>query len=191
MSESIKERDRPLERSMVRLAIRPAIYAEQIRAQMGGSGTIYTWPVAPGLIALAVLDFTRSVRFVSDSDAAKLSLTKDELFKLGEKNLQSSTRPFSEVLKVPGSNAFGHISGEDYASSRILFHEDWRSLNTKLNNNLVVIVPAPDILLYGDSSSSQGLEALRTIAADVAKKSSRPLSLQVLQWTEAGWESLK
>lgn len=192
IGESVKERDRPLERGMVRLAIRPAIYAEQIRAQTGTApGRIYARPVAPGLVAMPVLDFTRTVRFITDKDAAKLALTEDELFKLGEKNLLSSTRPFSEVLKVPGANSFGHISGEDYASSRILFHEDWRSLNTKLNNKLVVVLPAPDILLYGDGSTPAGVDALRTLAADVAKKSSRSLSLQALQWTESGWEVLK
>lgn len=192
MAESIKERNRPIERGMVRLAVRPAAYVEQIRKQIAGSsGVVYSKPIAPGLVAIPVLDFTRSVRFVNDKDMAKLSLTEDELFRLGEQNLRSNSKPFTEVTPTPTANSFGRIAEEDYASSRILFHGDWRDLSTKLNGMLVVMVPAPDILLYGDGSSSVGVEALRTFAENIARKSSRPLSPLVLQWTENGWEVVK
>jgi uncharacterized protein YtpQ (UPF0354 family) len=192
MAESVKERNRPIERSMVRLAIRPATYVEQIRQQIAGSsGVVYSKPVAPGLVAIPVLDFARSVRFVNDRDIAKLSLTENELFRLGEQNLRSGARPFTEVTPMPAANSIGRIAGEDYASSRILFHDDWRDISTKLNGKLVVMVPAPDILLYGDGSTSVGIEALRTFAVDVARKSSRPLSPLMLQWTEIGWEVVK
>ncbi|WP_457278999.1 DUF1444 family protein [Polaromonas sp. P5_D5] len=192
MAESVKERNRPIARSMVRLAVRPAAYVEQIRKQIAGSsGSVYSRPVAPGLVAIPVLDFTRSVRFVNDKDISKLSLTEDELFKLGEQNLRSNSKPFTEVTPMPTANSFGHIAGEDYASSRILFHDDWQDLSTKLNGKLVVMVPAPDILLYGDGSTSVGVEALRTFAADIARKSSRPLSPLMLQWTKIGWEVVK
>lgn len=192
MAESIKERDRPIERSMVRIAIRTTAYADQLRAQFGSNGgTVYSKLVAPGLVALPVLDFTRTVRFVTDSDTAKLSLTEEELFKLGEQNLRASTRPFQDVVKVPQTNSLGYISGEDYASSRILFHEDWRPLSTKFYNKLMVMLPAPDILLYGDGSTPAGKDALRVLAEDVARTSSRPLSSLTLQWTETGWEVIR
>ena len=194
MAESVKERNRPVERSMVRLAVRPAAYVEQMRKQietMGGKGAVYAKVVAPGLVAIPVLDFTRSIRFVNDKDLGKLSLSEEELFKLGEQNLRTNTRPLSEVAPTPTANSFGRIAGEDYASSRILFHDDWRDLSKKLNDKLVIMLPAPDVLLYGDGSTAVGIDALRTFAADVARKSSRPLSPLVLQWTEVGWDVVK
>jgi uncharacterized protein YtpQ (UPF0354 family) len=192
MADSIKERNRPIEKSMIRLAIRPTAYVEQIRKQVAASsGAVYFKPITSGLIAIAVLDFTRSVRFVNDKDLAKLSLTEGELLTLGERNLRSSVKPFAEVAPTPSANSFGRIAGEDYATSRILFHDDWRDLNAKLNGKLVVMLPAPDVLLYGDGSNAVGVEALRTFAADVARKSSRPLSPALLQWTESGWQEVK
>lgn len=192
MAESIRERNRPIERSMVRLAIRPTAYVDQIRKQISaGAGAVYSKPVAPGLVAVAVLDFTRSVRFINDKDLTKLSLTEEELLKLGEQNLRLSAKPFAEVAPTPGANFFGRIAGEDYATSRILFLDDWRDLNTKLNGKLVVMLPAPDVLLYGDGSNSVGVDTLRTFAADVARQSSRPLSPAILQWTESGWQEFK
>lgn len=192
IAESIKERNRPIDSSMVRLAVRPSEYAEQIRKQMSSSGgTIYFRDVAPGLIAIPVLDFARSVRYVNDQDLVKLTLSEDQLFQLGMQNLRSNNRQFSDVAPVPKANSLGYIEGEDYASSRILFHDDWQILSSKLNNKLVVALPAPNILLYGDGSTSAGVDALRTLSSDVARKSGRPLSLTLLQWTESGWELVK
>jgi hypothetical protein len=191
IAESVKERNRPIERGMLRLAMRPAAYIEQIRRQIvtiGGKGSVYSKVIAPGLVAIPVVDFTRSIRLVTDQDLVKLALTEDDLFKLGEQNIQSSTKPLHKVTPTPIANSFGKIVGEDYASSRILFHDDWRDLSTKLNNKLVIMLPAPDVLLYGDGSTAAGVDALRTFAAEVARKSSRPLSQLVLLWTETGWE---
>ena len=184
IAESVKERNRPIEPSMVRLAVRPSSYVEQIRKQFSGSGgSIYSKDIAPGLVAIPVLDFSRTVRYVNDKDLVKLALSEDQLFQLGEKNLRSSSKPLSEVAPTPKASSLGTIVGEDYASSRILFHDDWQALSSRLNNKLVVMLPAPDVLLYGDGSTSAGVDALRTLAADVARKSGRPLSLALLQWT--------
>lgn len=192
VADAIKERNRPIEPSMVRVAVRPAAYVEQVRKQVAGSsGAIYARPVAPGLVAIPVLDFARSVRFVNDRDLEKLSLTEEELFKLGERNLRSAVKPLTEVAPTPVANSLGRISGEDYASSRVLFHSEWRDLSVKLNNKLVVTLPAPDMLLYGEGSTAASIDALRILAAETARKSSRPLSPLLLLWTEGGWEVLE
>ncbi|HSW06486.1 hypothetical protein [Aquabacterium sp.] len=192
IGEVIKERDRPIEKSMVRVAVRPAEYVDRIKKQMGsGAAPIYGRPIGAGLSLVPVLDYTRSVRFVGEKDLPKLQVTEDEVFKLGEQNLRASVKPLSEVTPVPGPNAFGSITGEDYASSRIAFHGDWKVLADKLNGHLIVMLPAPDILLYGDGSTPVGVEALRTFGREMAKKSSRPLSAAILRWTRSGWEELK
>ena len=192
IADAVRERNRPIEPNMVRLAVRPTAYVDQVRKQVGSAGgSVYARPVAPGLQAIAVLDFARSLRFVNDRDLSKLSVTEDGLLALGEQNLRSSTKSLGEVAPTPTPNSFGRITGEDYASSRILFHGDWREMNAKLNDKLVVAVPAPDVLLYGDGSTSVGLEALRAFALETARKSSRPLSPALFQWTESGWQELK
>ncbi|MGQ0708116.1 MAG: DUF1444 family protein [Rhodoferax sp.] len=192
IAESVKERNRPIDRSMVRLAIRPTEYVEQVRQQVSSKGgSIYAWPVTPGLQAIAVLDFTRSVRFVTSKDIEKLSVSGEDLRPLGELNIRSSTKPLAEVAPLPAANAFGYITDEDYASSRILFHSEWRDMSDKLHNNLVVMLPAPNVLLYGDGSTKAGLEALRLLAADVARQSTRPLPAIQLRWMETGWQEIK
>lgn len=190
VTEVVRERSRPIERAMVRLVVRPRPYVDQILQKMG-EGALLARPLTPDLAIVPVLDFTRSVRFVGAKDLATLGVTQDELFTLGEGNLRAGQRPLAEVAKVPVGQALGSITGEDYASSRILFHADWKDLSGKLNQQLVAMIPAPDIVLYGDGSTPRGLEALKTLGRDMARQSQRPLSPMLWRWTEAGWEPVK
>jgi len=192
IGEIVKERDRPIEKSMVRIAIRPAEYVERIKKQMvTGPIAMYSKPIGGGLAVVPVLDYSRSVRFVGEKDLLKLGVSEEEIFNLGEENLRSSVKPLAQVAPVPSANAFGTITGEDYASSRVVFHGEWKSLAEKLNGNLVVMLPASDVLLYGDGSTAVGIEALRTYGSEMAKKSTRPLSPVVLRWLPTGWEEVK
>ncbi|QNM97601.1 hypothetical protein [Chitinimonas koreensis] len=194
MGQTIKERDQPIEQSMVRIVVRPAEYFDRIR-QQAGSGpkpiSIYGRPLGAGLVLVPVLDYSRAVRFLGEQDLAKLKLTEGEAFGLGERNLRASLKPLADVAPVPGPNEFGTIMGEDYASSRIALHDDWKALADQLGGNLIVMLPAPDILLYGNGSTREGVEALRAYGNEMAQRSPRPLSLTVLRWTSGGWDALK
>ena len=189
IAESVKERDRPIEKGMVRLAIRPVDYVDRLKKQKGsGLAPVYGRPVGGGLAVVPVLDYTRTIRFVGEKDLSKLEVSEDELFRLGEQNVRKSIRPLSDVTPVLGPNSFGTFTGEDYASTRIVFHDEWKSLADKLKGNLIVMLPTPDILLYGDGSTSTGVDAMRTFGLEMARKSTRPLSTVVLRWAPTGWE---
>jgi uncharacterized protein YtpQ (UPF0354 family) len=185
----IKERNRPIERGMIRLAVRTTAYADQVSKQVAAmGGTMYSHPVAPGLVSIPVLDFSQSIRYVTDKDLAKLRLNEQQLFQIGDANLRAGSKPLSEVTPIPGSKSFGSITGEDYAASRILEHEDWKAMSGQLHDSLIVMLPAPDVLVYGDGSTDDGRQALRTFAAQVARRSDHPLTLVMLRWTEQGWD---
>ncbi|MEZ5661296.1 MAG: DUF1444 family protein [Burkholderiaceae bacterium] len=189
IGEALKVRDFPIEKGMVRLAVRPVRYIEDAKklAEKRGSA-VFSRPVAPGLVAVPVLDYSRSLRLATGKDLPKLGLSEDELFKVGEENLKSTSRPFSAVTPVPGRDSFGAISGEDYAASRLLFHSDWRGLSEKFRGNLVVMVPTSDVLLYGDGAAPTSIEAIRVFGLEQARQSGRPLSAVLLRWVPTGWE---
>lgn len=192
VSEAVKERDRPIERGMVRIAVRPAEYVERLSKQLGpGSSPLFSRPIAGSLVAVPVLNYTRTVRFAGEKDLPKLGLTEATLFTVGEENLHSSIKPLSQVTPTPKGNSFGTIAGEDYASSRILFHADWQEVAERLNGNLIVMTPAPDLLLYGNGSTPVAVEALRAFGVEQAKRSTRPLSTVVLRWEPTGWQEVK
>jgi uncharacterized protein YtpQ (UPF0354 family) len=192
MAEFVRERSRPVEKSMVRLVIRQQSYVDQAKHQMGsGPPALYFRPLAANLVVVPVLDFTRSIRFVGEKDLQRLGVDVDGLFQLGERNLRASLRPLREVAPTPVTHSFGRITGEEYASSRIIFHSDWSELAAKLNQQLVVMLPAPDVLLYGDGSTQVRIDALRTFGTEAARGSQRPLSPVLLRWTISGWEQVR
>jgi len=192
MGEWVQERSRPIEKSMVRLVIRQQSYVDQAKQQMGsGPPAIYSRPIAADLAVVPVLDFSRSIRFIGEKDLQRLGLDISGLFELGEQNLRASFRPLREVAQTPVANSFGRISGEEYASSRIIFHSEWKELAEKLNQQLVVMLPAPDLLLFGDGSTPASLDALRTFGMEAARRSQKPLSPALLRWTSSGWEQVR
>ena len=114
VAEVIKERDRPIEKSMVRVVVRPAEYVERIRKSMGtGPAALYSRPLGGSLAVVPALDYSRSVRFVSEKDLPKLGVSEQEIFKLGEENVRAGMKPLAQVTPVPSRNAFGTIAGEE------------------------------------------------------------------------------
>jgi hypothetical protein len=191
VGEIVRDRMRPIDKSMVRLALRPQAYVSEIIQHMGASpAPIFARPFAADLAIVPVLDFTRSIRFVAERDLEKLGITEQELFQVAEQNLRTSLRPLAEVAPAPVANSIGRI-GDEYASVRIVFHDDWSELAARLNQQLIVMVPAPDLLLYGSGATPVAIDALRSLGMEAARRSQRPLSPAVLRWTSAGWEQLK
>ncbi|MFJ9449976.1 MULTISPECIES: hypothetical protein [unclassified Herbaspirillum] len=192
IAETVKERNRPVTQAMLRIAIRPEEYLEQLRKQPGfGNQKIYTRPVAPGLVAIPVVDFTRTTRFVIDKDLEELGVDEENLFKIAAQNLRDTTKPLTAVSLTPSANSLGQIRDEEYASSRLFFHSDWKNLAASMHNQLIVIAPTPNALLYGDGSLPGTADALRTLGGRVASSSTKPLSMQLLRWTDDGWEIYK
>lgn len=130
-----------------------------------------------------------SLKWVGEKELKKLNLSEPGLFDLGRQNLRKLQRPLSEVAKIPVGDAVGSIA-EEFAFSRLLFPEDWASMAKALSGKLVVMVPNPNLLVYGDGSSALKIDALRTLGAEAARRSEQPLSDTILVWTEKGWKEL-
>ena len=91
---------------------------------------------------------------------------------------------------MPPKRGLGYIQ-EEYAPSRLAFHDEWASLAKKLKGKLVVMVPAPDLLMFVQGVDRISLDALRTIGLETGQKADRPLSDVLLRWTQGGWEEVK
>jgi len=192
IAQITREEMLPLDKTMVRLAVRPRQYIEQVKQQLGADpAPVYARHLTAHLVVVPVLDFPRSSRFVNGRDLAALKVDEEQLFKLGEANLRAAQKPLAEVTKLPPPKAVGRIFNEDYAASRIIFHDDWNELANKLDGKLVLMLPTPDFLLYGGESGEEALAAMQTFGMEVAARSTRPLSPLLIRWTPTGWEEVK
>ncbi|HEY4373092.1 MAG TPA: hypothetical protein VGN52_14270 [Burkholderiales bacterium] len=186
-----REESRPADKSMVRLEVRPSAYIEQVKLKLGADpAPVYARPLTPNLAIVPVLDFPRSTRFVNARDLAALGVDEAGLFKLGEDNLRAIQKPIAELLRIPPPQALGRIFDEDYAASRIIFHDDWNDLARQLRGTLVLMLPASNYLLYSGEANRDALEQLKAYGLEVATRSTRPLSPLLLKWTPTGWDEI-
>ena len=189
ISEILREQTGPIPLGKVRLVVRPDDYIVQARRQMAeGKTELLARPLVPGLWVVPVVDSPRSMRMVVKQDLATLKIDEEALFELGRRNLREQLKPLADVARVPRAGEIGRLGEDDYESSRLLLHEEWAELAERMKHQLVVMVPASNLLIYGEASNTQAVEGLRALGREAARGSERPLSLTLLRWTVAGWE---
>jgi uncharacterized protein YtpQ (UPF0354 family) len=186
VSSAISERLKPVEKTSLRIAVRPTSYlasasqAQQVEAPV-------TRPFIGDLSLVLVVDGARTLRVANKKDLETLRLSEPEAFDTGRANLAADLKPLASVLKPIVGKSIGFLEEHAYESSRLVFHDEWRQLATDVGS-LIVAVPTTNVLLYGSGSTPEGVDALRTFALNVARKSQRPLSPLIFRWTAQGWE---
>lgn len=176
----------------IRVVVRPKAYVDELgsAAKDSGEGPIVGL-VAGDVWFVCVIDQPQNTISLSESRAKSVGLSRDEALTLGKKNVTAALRPLATVLKDLPPNGIGYIDGDFYESSRLLLHDEWEPLSKKLNGNLIVAIPTSDLLIYGDGSSTQSIDAIAALTARVAGKSPRPISSTLFRWKKSGWEVVK
>lgn len=177
----IRQGERPTAPAMLRLILRPRRVAEAV------PGASVMRLVAGELVALPVFDTGPAVKYVSESDLKRLGLDADQVFAIAERQVRETMPPLAQVVAPPPEGKVGMIATSEYDVSRVIFHRDWAALAASLGGRLVVMVPSDTVVLYADGGSPQAMAALRQAGAEVANRAKRPLSAQLLRWTESGW----
>ena len=192
MAEVLSDQTRPVERAQVRLVVRPDDYVSQARRQMAENKVeLLARPLVANLWIVPVVDTPRTMRLVTKDDLAALKLDEEAVFELGRRNLREQIRSLDQVAAPAQGNAIGRLGEDDYESSRLILHAEWADLAARMQNQLVVMVPASNLLIYASGATPAGLDALRELGREAARGSPRPLSLVMLRWTVAGWEIVR
>ncbi len=184
----LKQRDAPIDSKSVMLSIRDAAYLQRAQAAVGADGPAFeARPLADGVLAIAMLDTPRAARPLNSRDAQHLKLSDDQLFALAAENLRAALEPLDSKAKPVASGQIGTLRGGYHEAGRIALLADWAGLAAAQNGTLLVAAPATDVVLYISESSPTAVDALRTLARDIAAKSASPLSPAVLRWTAQRW----
>ena len=187
---ALRDQLRPLERSMIRVALRPAPYVENARKTFvrNADSELITELFAGDLWLICMADLPSASRVLNVADLRKLGLSKEEAIALGKQNLAASLRPLKSVVQPLPSNGIGTITGDYYESSRLSLHDDWSVLAAQMKGGLIVAVPSNDMVLYGDAAQPNAIDAMGALARDVSRRSQRPISATVFRWSKGGWE---
>ncbi len=124
------------------------------------------------LVIVYAEDTQRSIHYFSPKDFEKLGIPRDQLRTLAVTNLKKLI-PTPQVSA--GALASIITAGGDYEASLLLFDDLWANLqNTE--GEIVVAIPARDLLVFTGSHNPQGLARLREIAAKFARESAYHLT---------------
>ena len=177
-------------RSSVRLVLRTSEYVETIRSVPKGARpiAIQPRPFADGLFILPVLDSPRTVRYLSESDNAKLDMTADEVYQLGVANLQGELRPLMDAAKVAKHGQIGELTGNVYDPSRLILLDSWAPLAEAQGGVLIVAIPATDAVFYVGEDTPKAINALRSLTNTVMARAPSKLSGNLYRWRASGWE---
>jgi uncharacterized protein YtpQ (UPF0354 family) len=189
---AMKETSADPRKEDIRVVVRGAAYVQQVLGLAAVKADLkpLARPIAGDIWLLGVIDRQHAIAVLNNAQLAKLGLSEDEAIALGKQNVMAALRPFSSVTGDVPAKGVGVIQGDFYESSRLLFHDDWAALANKLGGQLVIAVPAPDLVIYGKGSDRIALDAISAFVNEAAKKAQRPISATLFRWVPEGWQPI-
>ena len=112
------------------------------------------------LVILYAMDEEKRTRYLMANE--EIGVARKDLRKLAVENLDRLLP--SVQLQQAGDVAMMTANG-DYEASLLLFDHIWRGGKIKMNGDIVVAIPAKDVLMITGSKSRKGIAAVRELAA--------------------------
>jgi uncharacterized protein YtpQ (UPF0354 family) len=127
-------------------------------------------------------------RLIGRADLGRLGLTRADLHRLAAGNLRAAL----DRVRIHGEPPSLMLSFDGLESSALLDAEFWEDLRGTVPGELVVGVPARDVVIVTGSWSRQGMERVRR-AVDRIFFAGGPglLSRDLLVWRRRAWEVLR
>ncbi|HYM01670.1 MAG TPA: DUF1444 family protein [Stellaceae bacterium] len=190
MSSSMRERDAPVRKSMLRAVVRTSDYVAQARrvGSIRPEAEPIVRPLAGELWFVFVVDLSHGVEVLNMGIVKKLGISVDEAMSVAKQNLATTLPPLQSAIGPMRREGFGVLGGDYYNASRLMLHDDWAPLAKKMKGALVVAVPTNDVVLYGDAGRKKTLATMTDYAHYVVSTAQRPISQALLRWTPTGWE---
>jgi uncharacterized protein YtpQ (UPF0354 family) len=137
-----------------------------------------------------VVDDGNALRYVQKRDLDAEGIDADRLHEIGLGNLKSLSLSRLQV-RTTGEGAFAALLDGNFEASRILLDGLWDiGLAHVVPHDLVVCIPARDILAFCAKDSREGMANLRRIAARVSKSGDHLLTSSLYHRTHGNWRQL-
>lgn len=171
MLDELRTIDKGVDVSRIVPLIKGSGYIGDLRQSVGtGDGAPKDWvppahePFSNGLIIVYAEDTERSIHFLSEADLKDSGLDPVERRGRAVENLRALL-PEIEILSRGG--AYMVTAGGAYESSLLLFDDIWQDYKLPVKGELVIAVPARDVLLVTGSDDPKGLALVKGMAAEV------------------------
>lgn len=125
------------------------------------------------LVILYAEDTELNIRYLSEEELENIGFTREDRRARAVENLKAL---LPGVQAQGGDGTFMLSAGGNYEASLLLFDRMWQSGQLPVKGELVVAVPARDVLVVTGSEDPAGLEIMRDIIADVMSSGSYTLT---------------
>jgi uncharacterized protein YtpQ (UPF0354 family) len=125
------------------------------------------------LVIVYAEDTPRNIRYLTPDDLSELGIKKAQLRALAVGNLRNLL-PKIELSKGPLVTMI--TAGGDYEASLLLLDNLWTSDQLAVEGEIIVAIPARDVLLFTGSKQPGGVAKLRQLASDISQKASYRLT---------------
>jgi hypothetical protein len=177
----------PVDRTMLRVVVRPKDYVERAQKDPDGKAReMAVEPLTDDLVAVCYIDMPTAVRSALARDFEKLGLTPAEAMAQAKENLMAGFEDFAASLEDTDEDV-SIIEGDIYQSSWFALPEAWSDIAGRFDEDLLVAIPAYDTILVVLDTGDDAIISLHEAAAEVAGESEQPLSRDIYRWSEDGW----
>jgi uncharacterized protein YtpQ (UPF0354 family) len=129
-----------------------------------------------------------SIRYFTQEDFGKLSISRDSLFPLAVKNLKGL---LPEIRSKGENGTFMITAGGDFEASLILLNSIWTNENFKVKGDIVVAIPNRDMLMITGSKDEQGIKTIKEVTANSFTKGNYQVSPYLFRWSGDRFELWK
>ncbi len=154
--------------------------------ELPSAATPVTEPFAGGLLVTYVLDLPDRYEFVAPRHCAEMGLAPGELRMQAVVNLRMRRRSI-ELHWYPDAKAVALTLGGDLEAGLILDDGIMNRLASEVGGDLVVTVPARDILVATGTAHADGLAKLRWVADRIWEGTDHLLTRDLLVRRDGEW----
>lgn len=142
-------------------------------------------PLVADLILFYAFDQPDYFTMVARRDLVRLALDRNSLHAIAINNLRRIIPPPELHEVFPG--AFMLTCGGNFEATTLLLDEVWQQLSAIVPGDLVVAVPARDLVIITGSDNHGGLAFVRSKVSNILETADHTLTRHFLVKNENGW----
>ncbi len=180
-----KAGDAVVTRDSLRLIVRPSAYVVALTVNPKRNKPLAV-PLVGDYWTIVVSDQPTTIMMLDEKDLPALKLTKKDAAGLAFNNTRQALHQSLRAELAKGS-AQGMLTGDPYMASTLLFPSLWATAAHAFKDDLLVAIPASDVVLYADGTKPRALKSIVDAADEVMAHAEKPFSDSVFRWSPGGW----
>ncbi len=173
----------PLDR--VYPVLRHKSFAQASNGDVGNGAVPYAQPFIGDMVLVYAIDYPDHVAYVTQSHLDDAQVTLTQLQQAADLNLSLK---LDETQFQQQNGSFMVITDGFYESSMVLDSALWADIARQLGDDLVMIVPARDLVVFAPASNAEAIGFLETARDNILNGGTHQLSGLMYLWQGGAWQ---